>query len=153
MLRLLSVSILSLAWPELRVIWRQQVKHKIIPSQGCGSLWNEAGGKTPLSSLVHDIPQGKPENQRLTLSVQEPWRGDGIPRDRGAASAAGEQEGSTAALGHGARQQGTHLSSGIPRESVYITPHPHGQELPAPAQQNPGQRHFKPICEPLILSP
>lgn len=32
----------------------------------------------------------------------EPWRGAGIPGDRGAASAAGEQEGSTAALGHGA---------------------------------------------------
>lgn len=60
---LLSLDTLPFAWPELRVISRQQVKHKIIPSQGCGCLWNEAGGKTPLNALAYSVPQGNPGHQ------------------------------------------------------------------------------------------
>lgn len=34
---------------------------------------------------------------------------------------------------HWGMQQGAHLSPCIPRESVYIIPHPPGQPLPIPA--------------------
>lgn len=68
------------------------------------------------------------------MPVQEPWGGAGILGDRGAASAAGEQEGSTAAQGHAAGLRGAHLSLSIPRDSVYIIPHSPGQAaIPAHA--------------------